>query len=370
MGKSDGDNTPSKNSPVSQTNQPFSEVDIVQVALNSAHVGIWIIDSASGTFLPSKHTKELFGFLSDEEMSLKAAMLQVSDKHRKRVSQAIEDAFEKKTRLYIEYPIVGLHDNKHRWLSVTGDFGDTVLSNGYFSGIVIDITERKQDDLRRSKFIGIVSHELKTPLTALKAYVQMLNAWASKQKDNFTMGALSKVDKQVRKMLNMINGLLNLSGAESGKIILNKKEFNLDELITEVIEETQFITGSHNIILVPCDVPRVNADRDKIEQVVVNLLSNAAKYSEKDTLIQIECTTKENSIEVRVKDKGLGIAPEDIKKLFLPHYRVASKETEKIEGFGIGLYLCSEIIKRHHGNIWVDSEPGKGSTFKFTLPVN
>jgi signal transduction histidine kinase len=103
---------------------------------------------------------------------------------------------------------------------------------------------------------------------------------------------------------------------------------------------------------------------------VVNLLSNAAKYSEKDTLIQIECTTKENSIEVRVKDKGLGIAPEDIKKLFLPHYRVASKETEKIEGFGIGLYLCSEIIKRHHGNIWVDSEPGKGSTFKFTLPVN
>jgi signal transduction histidine kinase len=92
-----------------------------------------------------------------------------------------------------------------------------------------------------------------TPLTALKAYVQMLSNWAKKQKDSFTIGTLSKVEKQVKKMLNMINSLLNLSGAEAGKIHLTKQEFLLEELISEVIEETLFITSSHRIVLLPCE---------------------------------------------------------------------------------------------------------------------
>ncbi len=234
----------------------------------------------------------------------------------------------------------------------------------------MDITEQKQNDIRRSKFIGVVSHELKTPLTALKAYVQMLSNWAKKQKDNFTIGALTKVDKQVRKMLNMINSLLNLSGAEAGKIHLNKTEFILNELIDEVVEETLFITSTHSIAMAPCNLIHINADRDKIEQVLVNLLSNAAKYSDKSAPIEVACATHDETVEVNITDHGFGIAREEIDKLFLPHYRVESKETEKISGFGIGLYLCSEIIQKHGGKIWVESEPGKGSTFKFTLPLN
>jgi signal transduction histidine kinase len=198
----------------------------------------------------------------------------------------------------------------------------------------------------------------------------MLNNWAKKQKDNFTIGALSKVEKQVKKMLHMINSLLNLSGAEAGKIHLNKQAFVLNELISEVIEETLFITSSHHIIMAPCESISVNADRDKIEQVLVNLLSNAAKYSGKEDSIEVTCALHENKVTVSVRDQGMGISPQDIEKLFLPHYRVESKETEKIAGFGIGLYLCSEIIQRHNGRIWVESELGKGSTFNFTLPVN
>jgi len=178
------------------------------------------------------------------------------------------------------------------------------------------------------------------------------------------------VDKQVKKMLNMINSLLNLSRAEAGKIHLKKEEFRLDVLINEVVEETLFITSAHHIVINSCTAVNVNADREKIEQVVVNLLSNAAKYSEKTAQIEIACVLQHNHIEVSVRDQGLGIAQADIQKLFLPHYRVESKETEKIAGFGIGLYLCAEIINRHHGKIWVESELGKGSTFKFTLPLN
>lgn len=351
-------------------NQSFLTVDIARLALDSANVGIWILDATSREFLPSARTKALFGFLPDEDMPIEKALLKVMDRHRKTVLSAVEHAITTHSNLYIECPVMLLPEKKHRWLSITGGFSATDANNNFFSGIVMDITEPKQNELRRSKFIGMVSHELKTPLTALKAYVQMLSNWAKKQKDSFTIGALSKVEKQVKKMLNMINGLLNLSGAEAGKIHLNKQMFPMDDLIREVIDETLFITATHQIIMTPCEGIRVNADRDKIEQVIVNLLSNAAKYSGKEIPIKVSCRLDENKVTVSVRDHGMGIAPQDIEKLFLPHYRVESKATERIAGFGIGLYLCSEIIHRHRGKIWVESELGKGSTFNFTLPLN
>ena len=233
----------------------------------------------------------------------------------------------------------------------------------------MDITEQKKNELKRSKFIGMVSHELKTPLTALKAYVQMLGTWAQKQKDSFAVGALSKVDKQVRKMLNMINSLLNLSSAEVGKIHINKQKFNLDDLLKEVVEETLFLTSSHHITIAPCENIEINADREKIEQVLVNLLSNAAKYSDKGSAVYVTCDRDKDKVVIGVQDEGMGITEDAVEKVFQPHYRVESKQTEKVTGFGIGLYLCSEIIERHEGKIWVESEIGKGSTFKFTLPI-
>jgi signal transduction histidine kinase len=360
----------SENQPIPDPNEPFLTLDLAQMALDSANVGIWILDAVSRKFLPSNRSKILFGFLPEEEISFDDALLKVADKNRRSVLTAVEKAIKLRSSLYIECPVNIPFEKKHRWLSITGGFRTSDPSNSYFSGIVLDITEQKQNDLRRSRFIGIVSHELKTPLTTLKAYVQMLNNWAKKQKDSFSLGALSKVEKQVRKMLNMINSLLNLSGAEAGKIHLTKQTFKLDELISEVMEETLFITVNHPIILSPCETILINADRDKIEQVLVNLLSNAAKYSTTGTPIEIKCNSHEKNVTVSVRDQGMGISSQDIDKLFLPHYRVERQETEKIEGFGIGFYLCSEIINRHKGKIWVDSEMGKGSTFNFTLPLN
>lgn len=349
--------------------QIIPPIDIAQIAIDSANVGIWLINAVTKEFMPSRRTKELFGYGPDEEMSFEAAMEQVVEKYRKNTISAIENAYKKQTNLYVEYPVTGFNDHQSRWLSITGGFTNPDISSSYFSGIVMDITQNKQNELKRSKFIGVVSHELKTPLTALKAYVQMLTNWAKKQKDGFATGALSKVDKQVRKMLNMINSLLNLSSAEVGKIHINKQVFSLDGLIAEVVEETLFVTSSHHITVVPCQKIEINADREKIEQVLVNLLSNAAKYSDKGTSIIIGCEVQANMVEISIQDQGIGIAPEAIDSVFLPHYRVESKETEQVTGFGIGLYLCSEIIGRHNGKIWVESEPTIGSTFKFTLPV-
>ena len=356
---------------ISPKNQPGKspQVDAAQIAIDSANVGIWLINAATREFLPSNRTKQLFGFHTWEDMSFEAAMQQVSEKYRQNTTSAIENAFKKQTSVYIEYPVTGFHDRQNRWLSITGGFTHPDTDSTYFSGLVMDISEQKKNELKRSKFIGMVSHELKTPLTALKAYVQMLGTWAKKQKDGFAVGALTKVDKQVRKMLNMINSLLNLSSAEVGKIHINKQIFGLDDLLKEVVEETLFLTSSHYITVAPCENIEINADREKIEQVLVNLLSNAAKYSDKGSAIYITCSREENMVVIGVQDQGMGITEDAIEKVFQPHYRVENKETEKVTGFGIGLYLCSEIVQRHDGKIWVESESGKGSTFKFTLPI-
>lgn len=351
-------------------NEPFQTLDVAQIALESAHIGIWIIDVTTRAFLPSSFTKELFGYALDKNMSFNEALAQIPPKHRPGAVRAIENAFTKRENFAVEFPVHLSGEKKHRWLSVVGGCSNSADATCYFSGVVMDITEQKHNDLRKGNFIGMVSHELKTPLTALKAYIQMLNNWAKKQKDQFSIGALTKVERQVKKMVNMINGLLNLSGAESGKIHLNKEYFLLNALISEVIDEMQFITSSDNIVMQPCEAVKVHADREKIEQVIINLLSNAAKYSEKNSTIEITCSPVANRVRVMVKDKGMGIKPEHIPLLFTPHYRVETEETEKISGFGIGLYLCSEIIKRHNGLIWAESEIGKGSTFVFELPLN
>ncbi len=369
MEKKTGTNTLSENKAKLDLVTPFHLLDIPKLAIESANIGTWFLDQETHIFLPSERMKELFGYLPDEEMTFEAAIVQVPDKYRQKVIGTMKEAIGKHEPFYIECPVIGLRDQQQRWLRIMGGVDKPADTTFYFSGVIMDITEQKQNELRRSKFIGMVSHELKTPLTALKAYVQLLNKWAKKRKDSFTLGALSKVEKQVRKMTTMINGFLNFSGVESGKIDLNRQDFLLNELIEEIIRETSDVTSGHNILLLPCKDIRVNADRDKIEQVIINLVSNAVKYSEKGKPVQITCDQDGSTLKLSVKDTGMGIEQKDIAKLFQPHSRIKTIQTEKISGFGIGLYLCAEIIKYHGGNIGVDSEPGKGSIFWFTLPV-
>jgi two-component system sensor histidine kinase VicK len=235
--------------------------------------------------------------------------------------------------------------------------------------VFADVTERKRDEQRKNDFISMASHELKTPLTTAKAYVQMLGMKARSNGDTFTAEALRKVDVQVNKMHALIKGFLDVAKLESGKIQLNKDEFQLNELIDEVIDEINLTVQSHEIKFVPCNPIWINADRDKIGQVILNFLSNAAKYSPKGKTITISCSNTDDIAKLSITDEGMGIKAQDIPKLFERFYRVESKQTETIAGFGIGLYLSAEIIEQHGGKIGVESVVGQGSTFWFSLPA-
>jgi two-component system sensor histidine kinase VicK len=227
----------------------------------------------------------------------------------------------------------------------------------------------KQIQRQKDGFIGIASHELKTPLTSLTAIVQVLGSKLRTSEDPFVSGALDKAGIQVKKMNNLINGFLNISRFESGKMLMTKEVFDLEKLITETIEEIRLLSPAHNVYFHDCESIYINADHDKIGSVVSNLLSNAVKYSPKGKNIEVTCKIIGNNVRVSIKDEGMGIKPQDMPQLFERYYRVETKHTAHISGFGIGLYLSAEIIRRHDGKIWAESESGMGSTFYFSLPI-
>lgn len=237
------------------------------------------------------------------------------------------------------------------------------------SKIARDITEKKLDETRKSDFIGMVSHELKTPLTSLGAIIQVSQMKLRNSEDQFLTGAMSKANVQIKRMTSLINGFLNISRLESGKIHIQKQDFNLNELIGEVVEEANLTANTHRVHFEQCPAVHINADRDKINSVVSNLVSNAIKYSSVEKHILVSCKVAKESIIVSVKDEGLGLNKEDLSKVFDRYYRVENNNTQHISGFGIGLYLSSEIIGRHGGKIWAESEIGVGSTFYFSLPI-
>ncbi|MEJ7778978.1 MAG: ATP-binding protein [Daejeonella sp.] len=347
----------------------YQILDTPRLAIEAANVGTWLIDKTTRVFITSPRVKELFGYESEVDFSFDVVLTCISDKYRDKMVAGIEDTFNTGKTYHIDFLINDLQGRPLRWIKAVGGlYKDPEGKMSHISGVMMDVTEQKLQELRKNKFIGMVSHELKTPLTSLKAYVQMLHAWARKRKDQFTAGALAKMEKQVKKMGNMINGFLSLAQVESGKIHLNITEFDLNELIKESVEEMLMLNPGRTITFSVNDVISLQADPDKIEQVIINFLSNAIKYSPGNGQISISAQVLDDMVEVRVQDEGLGIAQEDMEKLFDRYYRVENKQTEKIPGFGIGLYLCAQIIQHHNGKIWVESKPGKGSDFFFCLP--
>lgn len=237
------------------------------------------------------------------------------------------------------------------------------------SKIARNITEKKLEEQRKNDFIGMVSHELKTPLTSLNGIIQVANAKLKNSEDVFLAGAMHKANVQVKRMTSMINGFLNVSRLEAGRMPLEKEVFDIAELLNEIMDETRLVVSTHTISLIGSGHAFLNADRERISSVITNLVSNAVKYSPKGKTIEISYQVNEKAVMVSVKDEGLGIKPADLERIFDRYYRVETSDTRNISGFGIGLYLSAEIIERHNGKIWAESEIGNGSEFYFELPL-
>lgn len=233
-----------------------------------------------------------------------------------------------------------------------------------------DITDRKDIEEQKDLFIGIASHELKTPMTTVKGYAQILEKRLSDRGDSKDIHLIHNINVQTDRLTSLINDLLNTSKIQAGKLVLQKNIFDLDKMVSKAVIDFQIVTETHHIIKEGEIKEDVYGDQNRIEEVLNNLITNAIKYSPKADKVIVRLGTDKNNAVVSVQDFGFGISKLDQSKIFERFYRTGVKEEKDVIGFGLGLYIASEIIKDHGGHIWVESTKGKGSTFYFTLPLS
>jgi two-component system CheB/CheR fusion protein len=233
-----------------------------------------------------------------------------------------------------------------------------------------DITERKLLEIQKDQFIGIVSHELKTPVTSIKAYSQILEDEFLQAGDKKSAALLSKLDGQVDKLSRLIIDLLDFTRIEGGKLKLREESYDINKLAVEVIEEMQRTSKTHKINKKLKGPAMVWGDRYRTGQVLTNLISNALKYSPRADKIIVKSYVENNNIVFCVQDFGIGISGDMRSRIFERFYRINDPSINSYPGLGLGLFISSEIVKQQCGKIWVESVKGKGATFYFSLPLN
>ncbi len=234
---------------------------------------------------------------------------------------------------------------------------------------VIDISEQKKLERRKDEFISIASHELKTPLTSIKAFTQLLQRHSKDKRDDKAANYLIRMDGQLERLTKLVTDLLDVTKIREGKLLLNKEIFAFDQLVAEIIDDVRMISPAYQIIKTGASHMNILADKFRISQVITNLLNNAIKYSRSGDKITVTLSADNHQAVLSVKDQGIGISKDSQEEIFKKFYRVDSPRNRSYPGLGLGLYISSEIILRHRGKIWVSSQEEKGSTFSISLPA-
>jgi PAS domain S-box-containing protein len=232
-------------------------------------------------------------------------------------------------------------------------------------GTNTNINTRKESEHRKDEFLSIASHELKTPLTSIKAYNQIMKKLEVTDK---VKPFIDKSADHIARLEGLINDLLDVTKINAGKLSYTMEAFNFAELLSDSVESIKYTAPKHQLLLTGNPDIIYNGDRNRLEQVLNNFLSNAVKYSPEATQVIVGSYVDQDNIIVSVQDFGIGIVKENLDKLFDRYYRV-DNTAMRFEGLGLGLFISAEILRRHGGSFWIESEPDKGSTFYFRLPL-
>lgn len=260
------------------------------------------------------------------------------------------------------------HKEGH-WLWIEA-IATNLLHDSNINAIVInfhDVTERRELEEKKSEFISVASHELRTPITTLKSYLEIVNRSSGLDDERLKL-YLKKMNNQISRLTFLINDLLDISKIQQGKLELKLEKFKLKELIKEVVEDVSRTTEAGTIMITGIGEGLVVADKIRISQVIINLISNAIKYSQHSKKITVRLRETASTIQVSVKDTGIGIAKNYLSRIFDRFYQVKNFQGTSNGGLGLGLYISQMIIDLHGGRIWAKSAKGKGSTFSFVIP--
>lgn len=263
-----------------------------------------------------------------------------------------------------EFPHIGkklMLLNAHR-IELEGQFKDRILL------AIEDITERKAIEQRKDDFLSIASHELKTPLTTVLGYVQMMQRLMPENVSDKFRSVVDKTGVYVDRLNQLLAELLDVSRIQTGNLELHIEPFDFDKMVIDTIDGLKAATPGYNIILKGNVGVTFNGDEMHLIQVLTNLISNAIKYSPESHEVEVYISKVSNFVKVSVKDNGMGIKEGELKKIFERFYRVGEIQ-KRYPGMGIGLYICDQIVKNHGGTLWAESKIGEGSVFSFTLPI-
>ncbi len=240
--------------------------------------------------------------------------------------------------------------------------------------LIRDLTREQELMELRSEFVSIVSHQLRTPASAVKWYLEtLIDNRRGNELNEWQVDKLHQAYQSNERMISLINDLLNVSRLDSGKFLLKPTEVSLYKLFEEVKDELYHFAHAHNVDIVnkaPADLPVVSADRDKVREVILNLVNNAIKYSPPGHReVVISTRIQDGFVESSVQDQGIGVPAKDQAHLFEKFYRADNAIESQTEGSGLGLYIAREIVRLHGGDIWLTSKEGVGTTVYFSLPI-
>ncbi|RYU91435.1 PAS domain S-box protein [Mucilaginibacter terrigena] len=346
---------------LTQTNQRLA------FALDAGKLGSYEHDLQSGAMICTGQFKANFGWPADKPFNFPDLIELVVPEYRKNLDKQIKNAVLHNASYTAEYEITWPDGSRH-WINMAGkpQYNDQDKDTRII-GITYDITEGKTNEQRKDDFISIASHELKTPITTLKSSLQLLNRMKDDPSPKMLPKLIEQSNRSMDKISSLIEDLLNVSRMNEGQLHLNKSTFTISELLNHCCNHIR-VAGKHDLIFQGDAELQVFADEHRIDQVIINLVNNAVKYAPNSREICLIVAKDGNMAKISVKDNGPGIDPEKLPHLFDRYYR-ADYSGIQYSGLGLGLYICSEIVRKHHGQIGAESGVGKGSTFWFTLPL-
>jgi PAS domain S-box-containing protein len=329
---------------------------------------IALVNPKGKVLYASPTTKMLMGYTAEEFKKLNNPFALVPPNDRKLVTKLFSKLLKNPGSTERAIYRVTHKSGKEIWIESAMT---NLLNDPNVQAVVLnyhDISERKLLESQKDDFISIATHELKTPVTSIKAYTQILQSRFTKEGNAEAAEMLSKMDAQLNKLTSLIRDLLDATKVDAGKLQFHEGVFDFNQLVVDIVDEMQLTTTKHQITKKLSATKKINGDRDRIGQVVTNLLSNAIKYSPHDKKIIVTTSVSRKDVTLCVQDFGIGIPKEKQDQVFDRFFRVGDA-ADTFAGLGLGLFISAEIVRRHGGRMWVDSTLGKGSMFCFQFPV-
>ena len=332
-------------------------------------LGIWDADLRSGALNLCDRAKHILGLGSDKPLQIADGLMRIRKFQRKELLLKLKISGTANAKFRHEVSLVCRDKEVPKRISIMGHIE---YDNGHVAkrviGIIAEAAEQVSESVNKSDLLAIVSHELKSPLTTIKLYIQLADKIAKEgtgiKMDKYLALAVREVDS----MNLLMENFLDLTAIENGGIRLARQTFDVSCLLNEVVAHWSVNTPDHRFIYQAGASVFISADLIKIKQVLHNLLSNAVKYSANATDISVNCVVKHAHIEICIRDQGEGISEIDQEKLFGRFSRVGAQQSGRIDGHGMGLFLVREIVRKHQGTVWLQSQPGHGTAFYFSLP--